>query len=357
MIRERRQAKYDAVVAGYLCVDLTPEFAAGRAFVPMERLLQPGRMVQVEGLSVSLGGAVANTGLAMRKFGMRVALTGLVGNDFLGDLVLQKLPDDAASIHRTDRAGTAYAVVLAPPGIDRLFLEHPGCNALFTDDSIDEAAVAQSRLFYLGYPPLLDSLHADEGRPLQRLLTRVQSLGATTAVDMALPDPESPGGRADWQQILDCTLPHIDIFVPSIEELLFMLEPAEHAAIAARASGGDMIEAIDRPIFDQLADRVLGCGVKILLIKAGHRGAYLRTAGSPATWIDPFPVECDRVKNACGAGDCAGAAFLSSLLKGDPVERAGRYAMLAGRDNLYGNDALSGLRDWNSMARQLETDQ
>lgn len=354
MIRPREQADYDAIVAGYLCVDLTPGFAPTRQSVPLGQLLQPGRLVQVEGLSISPGGAVANTGLAMRRFGQRIALSGMVGRDPLGDLLLRAMPEDAGSIQRSDRAGTGYSIVIAPPGSDRLFLENPGCNVLFTAESIDPARIAQSRLVHLGYPPLLDSLYAEDGRPLQRLLARIQELGATTSLDMTLPDPHSPAGQANWRGILDRTLPHVDIFVPSIEELLFMLEPEAYAALNARAGSGGLIDAIDHAAFERLADRILLLGVKVLLIKAGHRGAYLRTAESPARWIDPFPVDPDRMINACGAGDCAVAAFLTALLNGNPVEQAARYAMLAGRDNLYGIDTLSGLCDWHAMTSQLE---
>ena len=34
--------------------------------------------------------------------------------------------------------------------------------------------------------------------------------------------------------------------------------------------------------------------------------------------------------------------LLAAMLKGETVERAGRCAMLAGRDNLYGADTVSG---------------
>jgi hypothetical protein len=43
------------------------------------------------------------------------------------------------------------------------------------------------------------------------------------------------------------------------------------------------------------------------------------------------------------------AGFLSALLNGVDVKEAGTYAMMAGRDNLYGQDALSGLREWTQM--------
>jgi sugar/nucleoside kinase (ribokinase family) len=160
----------------------------------------------------------------------------------------------------------------------------------------------------------------------------------------------------------------VDVFVPSIEEILFMLEPDTYRHTLARTENGDMLAAIPADVVPRLAERMLAMGVKVLLIKAGHRGAYLRTGdlgtfnapdsplrlsdgkGCPdGTWIPPFPVEPERFCNACGAGDCAVAGFLSALLNDVTIEEAGHYAMLAGRDNLYGQDALSGLREWSHM--------
>jgi sugar/nucleoside kinase (ribokinase family) len=361
----------DAVVAGYLGVDLTPGFSARRGVVPFGELFRPGKLIETEGLEVSLGGVVANTGLAMLRLGQRVELMGCVGMDALGDMALARLSQAGAArwIRRTTQAGTAYGLVIAPPGVDRLFLEDPGCNRTFTSLDINYEIVAQSRLFHFGYPPLMPALWINNGAELQKILRTVRDLKVATSLDMTLPDPDSPAGRADWQANLANTLPYVDIFVPSIEEILFMLEPDTYRHTLARTENGDMIAAIPADIYPRLAERLLAMGVKVLLIKAGYRGAYLRTGsletfiapaaplrlsddkGCPAgTWIPPFPVEQERFRNACGAGDCAVAGFLSALLNDTSIEKAGHYAMLAGRDNLYGQDALSGLREWSHMA-------
>jgi len=60
-------------------------------------------------------------------------------------------------------------------------------------------------------------------------------------------------------------------------------------------------------------------------------------------------VDASRFRNASGAGDCAAAGLLSAMLRGITIERAALYAMCAGRDNLYGADANSGLSDWRTM--------
>ena len=364
----------DAVVAGYLGVDLTPGFSSTRTEVSLSELFRPGKLIETEGLDVSVGGVVANTGLAMKKFGQRVELMGCVGADALGDLAVARLAQDGVSrgIRRKSQAGTAYGLVIAPPGVDRLFLEDPGCNRSFTADDLDFEIVGRSRLFHFGYPPLMETLWTNGGAELRQLFGRVRERGVATSLDMTLPDPDSPAGKADWQGILEGTLPHVDIFAPSIEEILFMLDPAAYARFRSSAGERDMVEVIPTEVFEEVSRRLLEMGVKVALIKAGHRGAFLRVGDvgplnattaihlSPdqwndrSLWVPPIPRDPGKVRNACGAGDCAVAAFLTAILKGNAPETSARYAMLAGRDNLYGQDALSGLREWSEMAVHVE---
>ena len=45
-----------------------------------------------------------------------------------------------------------------------------------------------------------------------------------------------------------------------------------------------------------------------------------------------------------------------ALLKDENIMTAGQYAMMAGRDNLYGQDALSGLMEWTQMSNSFLLD-
>jgi len=52
------------VVAGHLCLDIIPDWQTGNLGA-----LKPGTMVQVDGLTFSTGGAVSNTGIALKRLG------------------------------------------------------------------------------------------------------------------------------------------------------------------------------------------------------------------------------------------------------------------------------------------------
>ena len=63
--RTELMAGKKVIVAGHICLDITPVFpesARGKG----SEILMPGKLVETKAASVSTGGAVANTGLAMK---------------------------------------------------------------------------------------------------------------------------------------------------------------------------------------------------------------------------------------------------------------------------------------------------
>ena len=61
----------DAVVAGHVCLDITPAFGNVRGKTVAE-VLRPGALLRMEGVRISPGGAVGNTGPALHRLGLRV---------------------------------------------------------------------------------------------------------------------------------------------------------------------------------------------------------------------------------------------------------------------------------------------
>ena len=367
------EKKYDAVVAGYLGVDLTPDFHETCGHNDSGYVLKPGSLTEVGDLSISLGGVVANTGAALKKFGHPVLLMGMIGKDLLGEIALGILAEKGLSegILFNDKAGTAYGIVLSPPGRDRIFFESPGCNRCFTSSDINYRAVAESRIFHFGYPPLMKSFYGNDGEELKTMFSRVKALDVLTSLDMTLPDPESESGHVDWKRILAETLPHVDIFTPSIEEIVYMLRPDLFSQVTNNISDDDIVDMISDDIAPGIGSEIIDLGARIVVIKSGKKGGYLFTGdvhplndvGGVALygddwnhrelWSPAFLTDAARVKNASGAGDAAVAGFLAALLKGTDPETALKYAMCAGRDNLYGMNATDGLSGWGTMTEEV----
>ena len=340
------------IVAGHICLDITPVFPAGNP-QPLGKLLSPGKLVQMEGVQLNTGGAVANTGLALKLLGADVALMGKVGDDAFGRLVLERLAEYGAAegMIVSPDSSTSYSIVIAPPGTDRIFLHNPGANDTFRASDLDFAKIAGADFFHFGYPPIMRHMYAGGGEELAELFRRVKGMGLTTSLDMAAVDPDSEAGRADWEAILQKVLPYVDSFVPSAEELCFMADRPRYNDWLRRAGGGDVtavlqVEADIRP----LAERVLAMGARNLLIKCGAPGLYF-TDGATERFERSYKPS--RVLSATGAGDTSIAAFLKARMEGLPIDACLRYAAAAGACCVEAYDALSGLRPFEELDRKI----
>jgi len=360
----------DLISAGHICLDVTPQFAASAAKRPLGELFRPGSLVVVDRAAVSTGGGAANVGLSARRLGLSVALMGKCGDDVLGGTLLEVLrgfcEDCAAGMRIAAGENTSYTVVLAPPGTDRIFLHCPGANDTFGADDVDLELVSTGRLFYFGYPPLMARMYAGKGEELAELLARVKARGVTTALDMALPDPSGPTGQAPWPEILAKALPHVDLFVPSVEELALMLRRAEYDRLVG---AGDVLDQLTPELLRDLSGACLEMGAAVVMIKCGRHGLYVRGAGAERVgrmgsaapdahaWADGEffrpSYRVAEVVSATGAGDSAVAGFLAGLLRGADLPTAADYACAAGAHNVTALDTTSGLRSWEQTTASL----
>ena len=363
----------DVVVAGHICIDVIPEFPEGLGD-NLGQILVPGKLVNVGNAAMSTGGAVSNTGLALQRIGQKVALMGKVGDDFFGKAVLELLRPYGAEKGMSIVQGeqTSYTIVIAPPGIDRVFLHNPGANDTFGPEDVNLDIVRQARLFHFGYPPLMKRMYENDGAVLVEILRRVKETGVTTSIDMSLPDPSSPSGRVNWERILREVIPYVDIFVPSAEETMFMLDRDKFFAKKQAAGGRDVLEFFDLSDLSELAQILLSEGARIVGLKSGCLGFYVRTGSADSlqkigcakpsdlrNWSDrelfepSFHVE--HVASTTGSGDATIAGFLAAYLRGEPVESCLKYACAVGAQNVQVLDAVSGVKSWEETTRQLQS--
>ena len=362
------------IAAGHICLDITPLFPAGKAGRP-EELLIPGRLLRMDGADVHTGGSVANTGLAMKKLGADVRLMGKIGDDAFGRMILDVLAahgcDGRRDMILDSDAVTSYSVVLAVPGSDRIFLHAPGANDTFSSTDLDMAAVAEADLFHFGYPPLMRKMYENDGAELISMFRTVKKLGLATSLDMAAVDPASEAGAVNWRGLLEKLLPYVDFFLPSAEELCFMLDRDRWQEWMRRCPGGDVTETLEperdiRP----LADKLMDMGAAAVLIKCGAPGLYYKTADrrrlsgigakagiDPAVWADREGFQKsyvpDRICSATGAGDTCIAAFLTAMLSGRDPESCFRLAAAEGASCVESYDALSGLKSLEELEKKI----
>jgi sugar/nucleoside kinase (ribokinase family) len=268
---------------------------------------------------------------------------------------------------------SSYSIVISPPGVDRIFLHCTGANDTFRAADVQLAALAGARMFHFGYPPLMRSMYADDGAELAALLSSVKAQGLTVSLDLAKPDPASPAGRADWPAILRQALPHTDVFLPSFEEILYMLRPEQYRQLQQEHTTEELLSFTDSGLLCSLATELLDMGAAVVGLKLGDHGLYLRTTANRErlssmglcapigttidSWLDrELLAPCFEVQvvGTTGAGDCTIAGFLGGMLKGLRIEEVLVSAVGVGACNVEHADAVSGVRSWGDVQSRIE---
>ena len=347
----------EVAVVGHICLDVIPTFITAT-----RQALQPGALVQVGPVRFSPGGTVANVGLALHRLGCRPQLVSKIGDDHFGMTLLDLLRAYdtrlVEGMRVTPGETTSYSVVINPPGIDRTFLHCSGANDRFGAEDVAAIDWAGVRVLHFGYPPLMARIAANDGAELNTLLATAHTHGVTTSLDMAWPDPESAAGHIDWSAFLRHCLPQVDLFMPSAEELVFLLGDG--------TAGGQW----SLTQLDALAERCLGMGAAIVAVKLGERGLLLRTtddaqrlrmAGAAVAAQAPrwrgrhllAPCFAAKVAGTTGAGDATIAGFLLALLADAEPIAALTSAVAVGGCSVEAPDATSGIPRWETVQARI----
>lgn len=360
------------ISAGHICLDITPVFQTN-SIQDIESIFKPGKLVELDDVHVSTGGSVANTGLAMKLLGADVSLMGKIGKDKFGDIIcniLKKYDADKGMI-RVEGETSSYTIVLAAPDTDRMFLHCPGTNNTYAVEDINETELKESVLFHFGYPPLMKAIYKNNGDGLVAIFDKAKKYGCATSLDLAAVDPNSDAGKVDWKIVLEKVIPLTDFFLPSVEELCYMLDKKRYQQWQEKANGKDITEILDlEKDIKPLADKCMELGAKVLLIKCGKPGLYYRTANEDklkeissrleldvSNWSNKEGFEKsfkpEKVLSATGAGDISIAAFLASMLNGETIKEAVELASAYGAACVEHYDTLSGIKDFDSMKKRM----
>lgn len=348
------------VCAGNLCLDITPVFKEDRVTEAADLFL-PGKLIEVGAAEMHAGGAIANTGLGLSFFGADVTVMGKTGNDQFGHVIMDILDRYPVKkkIRVSEDCATSYTIVLAPPGVDRIFVHCPSANDTFGIEDIDFDEVKKADLFHFGYPTIMRQMY-EKPEELIAMYRKAKESGTKTSLDLAAVTETSEAARVDWPEVFKELLPYVDYFVPSVEELCFLIDRERCHEWNRRANGGDVTEVIDwetdvRP----LAERLLSWGAKTVLIKCGVQGMYLRSAvpgGDQWENVELFErsFRADSFCSGTGAGDVSIAAFLTAALEGYSPERCVQLAAGAGACCVTAYDAISGLLPFEQLIKKID---
>jgi sugar/nucleoside kinase (ribokinase family) len=322
------------------------------------------------------GGPVTNAGVSIRRLGVKTELIGKIGDDDFGQQILRWYEEHEGhfkGIRMAKGESTSYTIAICIPGIDRFYLHHCGANDTFGYEDMDFDLIRRAKLMLFGYPPWMRRLYEDTGKELTQILKKTKELGTTTALDLSLPDTNSYAGQQDWKAILQDWVPLTDIMVPSAEEIFYFLYKEQFLQKKARL--GPRESVLDHITVEEIAQvgaDLIDMGTAIAMVKCGHRGLYIRTAGKERlqglgaakcadldNWAERelwFPVyQEEKFVGALGSGDSAIAGFLAAFIRGHTIESCLRYANAAGSMNVTVPDGLSWNKGFDDLTRRIES--
>lgn len=366
----------EVIVAGHICLDIIPTISEKKTGI--DALFVPGKLVDIGQAVITTGGAVSNTGLALHRLGNKVQFMGKVGDDQFGAAIIEVLRRHDEGIADSMIVATgehsSYTIVINPPNTDRIFLHCTGANDTYSSVDLNIDELEGARLFHFGYPPLMRRMYENQGEELALLLSKAKASGLTVSLDLAKPDPESAAGRADWRTILRKALPYVDVFLPSFEEIFYMLHRERYEEMMQQAPSGDLLSLVEGKLLTETADELLAMGVAIVGLKLGEHGLYIRITADKArlaasglcapapdridNWLNrELMAPCFEVEavGTTGAGDCTIAGFLCGMLRGLSLEETLQTAVGVGACNVEKADATSGIPDLAVLRERIQS--
>ena len=254
---------------------------------PVAELPPPGAERSVDSIEARVGGAAANTALALARLGVRPRLVGCVGDDAFGrfvhdELAAAGLADDLVLL---PGAPTGICLAFEAPGRDRAFLTALGSLAAFTATLVPAEALRARFVLLCGYF-LLPALR---GEPARALLGAARAAGATTLLDCG---DDLAGWPAETRAEIGGLLPVVDVFLPNEAEAVALTgedDPLAAARALQRVSGG------------------------VVVVKLGPRGCLALFRDGAVERVAAPPV---KVRDTTGAGDAFNAGLLFALGEG-----------------------------------------
>lgn len=259
---------------------------------PISRMPPPGSLARTERVEFTIGGCAANVAVDMAGLGLRVGVSGRVGDDLFGREVRDRLAAsavDCSGLVLSPTAPTSSTFVLNVRGEDRRFIHCVGANAEYDGTQLTAEDIGAARVLYVGGFGLLEALTPDS---VVRMFRLARDAGVITILDVVLPDQGDH--LLGWIQEV---LPWTDYFFPNIDE-------------SAQLLGGDCDPMSQVRRFREL-------GAKTVVITCGGQGA-LFASSSLRLKSGVYPVD---PVDATGTGDAFVSGFVFGLLNGAAPQR------------------------------------
>ena len=307
---------YDFSAIGFLVLDVLGRYAT--------ELPPAGGATFIDQIRMTVAGTAGATAMDSGILGLNGQIVTEVGQDDMGDFLVQKLQSYGVSTARVSRNSvvqTSCSMLPIRPGGARAAFFVPGTAATFTIAETDLDAALDARIIHLGGTGLLTSF---DGAPSLVMMKRAKELGRTTVFDLIL-------ANAETTKLVEPLLPYIDYFVPSIDEAAEMAGTREPGAVA-----------------QFFRERGVG---NVLLTLEGDGVFVAPKDGESFT----LPAHAIDVVDTTGCGDSFTAGVIVGISKGWDLKTTARFANAVAAQVAMGLGSDGQLASFERTVEVMET--
>jgi sugar/nucleoside kinase (ribokinase family) len=240
----------------------------------------------VEEIRITPAGPAGGTAVTLAKLGADVRSAGAIGQDELGDTIIELLGrfdvDASLLVRRADAQTSASVLPIRPDG-SRPAFHVVGANATYSSADAPWEAIERADYLHLGAPEFMG------GEEAAKILSFAREHGVTTSADILAP-AEQAAAILDW---IAPAFAHLDYLLPNEEQVLALTSQTD-------------LEAGCRALIDK--------GVGCVAPTRGAQGALVVSRDSGAG--ETVPAHQIDVVDTTGCGDAFSAGFLRGLSLG-----------------------------------------
>jgi ribokinase len=300
------------VVVGSINLDLV---------VGADRIPQIGETIIGNSFNTFYGGKGANQAVAVGKLGYPVAMVGNVGNDSFGTQLRNGLKDSGVDTAFVNTVEGASGVALITTGLrgENNIVVVPGANGKLTPQLLEKATAILERAGFL-----LAQLEV----PLETVEYLAQFAERHGIPFMLDPAPA--------RELSEKLLHRVSWLTPNETETQLLIK-----------DGKENSDQDD----DAMAERLLDCGVKNVLLKLGSRGCLIAQGTLAKERVSAFSVNA---VDTTAAGDAFNAGFAVGLMRGFTVSRSATFASSVAAISVTRPGAQSSMPSGEEVDRFLE---
>jgi sugar/nucleoside kinase (ribokinase family) len=265
------------MTSGLLTIGLTTLDIVAR---PVDALTHTERAILIDGIACVPAGTAGGAAMVAAMLGVPTTIVGAVGDDLIGRFV--RLGFESVGIDTSllvTRPGERTSTTLLAVETDGRRSSYHAAGAGGGASISDEVVAAACASGFVHYASV--GGRATDGGAGADLLKAAKAAGAVVTCDLISP-------RRSAREELALLLPHVDYFMPSATEAIF-LSVADDLAVAAEFFRG------------------LGAGACI--IKNGDQGSYVSVGDEPRT----VPAHAIQPIDTTSCGDSYCAGFIAAL--------------------------------------------